>query len=156
MTSAITSLEKLLADMENFNVPRGDSGRDDLEAEVDDLTEKLKSAMERRVMTESSLARCEKCQQEVREESVLAGAKTYHQSCFLCVACGLRLTGSYYEVNGNLYCQEDRDLGLPSCGACGQPLTGQAVTVSGQYLGKLRGAVNVEKIKKEWKFHSLP
>lgn len=102
-----------------------------LEEELDDLTEALKKALE---SGEEVVSRCEACQEEISDPSVLAvvGDRTYHQSCFVCTACGEELTGRYYQVNGKNYCQKDRQVSLSKCGLCGESLTEQFVTVNGE------------------------
>ena len=109
LSATILSLETLLADMENFNVTRQEAAKDkdkdkdnnDLEAEVDDLTEKLKTAMASGEQIAISLGRCSGCREEITEASVLVGEETFHQGCFVCSECGVRLTGRYHLVNGH-------------------------------------------------------
>ena len=134
MTSAINTLDSLLTDMEEFSVTRGEvPDKSQLEAELDDLTEALKKALE---SGEEVVGRCEACQEEISDPSVLTvvGDRTYHQSCFVCTACGEELTGRYYQVNGNNYCQKDRQVSLPNCGLCGESLTEQFVTINGEHF----------------------
>ena len=138
LSATILSLETLLADMENFNVTRREAAKDkdkdnnDLEAEVDDLTEKLKTAMASGEQIAISVGRCSGCREEITEASVLVGEETFHQGCFVCSECSVRLTGRYYLVNGQYYCHQDREVALPRCGGCHQPLTGQFLTITGQ------------------------
>ena len=66
VTSTINTLDTLLKDMEQFNVRRGETGdQTDLEAEVDDLTEKLRIALESGEEVAGSVGRCEKCREEI-------------------------------------------------------------------------------------------
>ena len=99
LSATILSLESLLADLENFNVSRREpvKARDDrdnnhLEAEVDHLTEKLKTAMARGEKIENSLGSCSRCREEITEKSVLVGEETFHQDCFVCFECSERLS----------------------------------------------------------------
>ena len=99
---------------------------------MDDLTEKLRTAMASGLEIEASLGRCSACREEISEKSVLVGEETFHEACFVCSACSARLTGRYYLVSGQYYCEEDREVNLPRCGGCHHPLTGQFLTIAGQ------------------------
>ena len=141
LSATILSLESLLTDMKNFNVSRRepvkareDREPHDLEAEVDDLTEKLKTAMASGVKIESSLGRCSSCREKISEKSVLVGEETYHEGCFVCFVCSIRLTGRYYLVSGQYYCEVHyREVILARCAGCHQALTAEFLTVTGQY-----------------------
>jgi len=133
VSNAILSLESLLADMDNFSFTKKDSeDKRDLEAEVDDLTEKLKTAMENGEEIPVSVGRCAGCKEEISDKSLLVGDKTYHEPCFVCAKCGVRLTGRYYQVNGGHYCEEDREASLARCQVCSQALTAQFLTINDQ------------------------
>ena len=113
---------------------RDDRKPNDLEAEVDDLTEKLKTAMASGGKIESSLGRCSSCKEEISEKSVLVGEETYHEGCFVCSVCSIRLTGRYYQVSGQYYCEVHyKEVSLPRCAGCHQHLTAEFLTVTGQY-----------------------
>ena len=139
LSATILNLESLLADMENFNVAKREPVKagDDLEAEVDDLTEKLKTAMASGVKIESSLGSCSRCGEEIGDKPVLVGTETFHEGCFVCSVCIVRLTGRYYQVDGEYFCQQHREVNLPRCVGCEQPLTAEFLTITGQLLPHL-------------------
>ena len=144
LSATILSLESLLTDMKNFNVSRRepvqareDREPHDLEAEVDDLTEKLKAAMASGGEIESSLGSCSRCGEEIGDKSVLVGTETFHEGCFVCSVCIVRLTGRYYQVGGEFFCQQHREVNLPRCVGCEQPLTAEFLTIAGQLLPHL-------------------
>ena len=89
VAGAITNLDSLLIEMEAFNednkeTVKENSVSDSLENQLDDLTEKLKAALENGEELNESLGHCSQCSKEIFENSLLVGDKTYHKECFTC------------------------------------------------------------------------
>jgi len=144
LSVAISQLDSLIEEMESMNddckqkcdqdVKSIDDGKIDLENQLDQLTEKLKNAMETGVEMKESLGKCSKCNEEINEKSVLVGDKTYHEDCFLCEHCSTKLQGKYYQINGLNYCEDHKDINVPNCSVCSQSLRGEFVNVNDESL----------------------
>ena len=42
-----------------------------------------------------------------------------------------RLQGKYYQINGQNYCEDHKDINIPKCSVCSQSLIGEFVNVNG-------------------------
>lgn len=144
LSVAISQLDSLIEEMEiingngkekcDQNGENGDDVKIDLEDQLDQLTNKLKNAMDTGVDLKESLGKCSKCNEEILEKSVLVGDQTYHEGCFLCEHCSTKLQGKYYQINGQNYCEDHKDINIPKCSVCSQSLSGEFVNVNGESL----------------------
>merc|ERR1712192_23362 len=111
-STAVSSLDCLLADMESFKSNKGLNTRgraveievenkkeedEELEKKLDTLTDKLLGALKTGTQTpeegqeKSDLGKCAACGTSIEESAVLAGGETFHQDCFTCAHCQGRL-----------------------------------------------------------------
>ncbi|VDK32083.1 unnamed protein product [Taenia asiatica] len=70
--------------------------------------------------------RCGGCRKPITDAYITALEQPWHEDCFKCKDCGLKLTGrSFYAENGYLYCEQHhrRNLGMV-CAACQEPISG--------------------------------
>merc|ERR1711963_666153 len=130
-SSAVSSLDCLLADMESFKSQQttGPNGRgrkleievenkkeEDLERKLDNLTDKLlgslKTGGQDPEEEKSDLGKCSACDKTIEESAVLAGGETFHQDCFTCSHCQGRLGERFYVVGGLNYCEEHQTAAL--------------------------------------------
>lgn len=96
VAGAISNLDNLLAEMseainEGVKEPvQEKKASDDLEEQLNDLTDKLKTALENGNVIEEkeSLGLCSHCSKDIFENSLLVGEQTYHKECFTCHQCG--------------------------------------------------------------------
>jgi len=136
----VSALDTLIADMEAFSGDKIDDEKArDLETKVDLLTEKLKTAFDPKTdmtnfrwsLSEPDVVHCAGCREPITSKSVLVGEETFHEACFKCFQCGVRLESRYYQVEGNNYCEADRQVALPICASCNLPLQSGSLTVNG-------------------------
>jgi len=68
---------------------------------------------------------CYGCNASITGKYFTAFGKYYHENCFKCTSCSRLLNGSFYEGNGNAYCEADynRIFG-PKCLRCGESISG--------------------------------
>ena len=94
VTGAISNLDSLMAEMEALNEDGRDEVKnidsDKLENQLDDLTERLKAALDSGEEIKESLGNCSNCNKEIFENSTLVGDKSYHRECFTCHQCSDR------------------------------------------------------------------
>jgi len=138
----VSALDTLIADMEDFSNKKTDEEKTrDLETKVDMLTDKLKEAFDpntdmtnfRWSVSEPAEEVCGGCKAALAATtSVLVGEKKYHPDCFTCFHCQKRLESRYYQVDGNNYCEADKDVALPVCSSCNLPLKSGSLTVNGE------------------------
>lgn len=75
--------------------------------------------------------RCNKCDQKIEGESLEVGGSVYHADCFTCDHCKERLSGQFYRVGDQNFCERDRELSLQACSACGDLMRSGSVEVGG-------------------------
>merc|ERR1719158_2546182 len=151
-STAVSSLDCLLADMESFkskkeaNNNRGkvveieveNKKEEELEKKLDKLTDKLLGALQTGSQTpeegqeKSDLGKCAACGISIEESAVLAGGETFHQDCFTCTHCQGRLGERFYVVGGLNYCEEHQTAALDLCSACNEPIKDASVLVNGK------------------------
>ena len=97
VTGAVSALDNLLEELGTWGKDiKGDGDMDtagksgDLEDQLDDLTEKLKTALETGEPVVETLGSCSKCGGEITEKSILVGDKAFHGECFVCDSCQTR------------------------------------------------------------------
>lgn len=99
VTGAVSALDNLLEELgtwgkdikEHMDMDTGDKkGNLDLEDQLDDLTEKLKTALETGEPMVETLGKCSKCGGEITDKSTLVGEKVFHSDCFACDSCQTR------------------------------------------------------------------
>merc|ERR1712032_575184 len=136
-STAVSSLDCLLADMESFKSNKGLNSRgrtveievenkkdEELEKKLDNLTDKLLGALQTGTQTpedgqeKSDLGKCAACGSSIEESAVLAGGETFHQDCFTCTHCQGRLGERFYVVGGLNYCSDHQTVALDSCSGC--------------------------------------
>jgi len=140
--SAVEQLDNLITDMETFsekkfrpdvsrNVPITRQIDIQMEADLEELTRKMLLGMEGELQEEpDSLGLCLKCDRNIEAEAVMAGKDTYHQDCFTCTHCGIRLDGKYFIVDGEFFCEKHRTVPLDSCTQCGDFITEGAIVTN--------------------------
>jgi len=148
-STAVSSLDCLLADMESFKSNKGLNSRgrtveievenkkdEELEKKLDNLTDKLLGALQTGTQTpedgqeKSDLGKCAACGSSIEESAVLAGGETFHQDCFTCTHCQGRLGERFYVVGGLNYCSDHQTVALDSCSGCNQPIKDASVLVN--------------------------
>jgi len=150
-STAVSSLDCLLADMESFKSNKGLNTRgraveievenkkeenEELEKKLDNLTDKLLGALKTGTQTpeegqeKSDLGKCAACGSSIEESAVLAGGETFHQDCFTCNHCQGRLGERFYVVGGLNYCSDHQTVALESCSGCSQPIKDASVLVN--------------------------
>jgi len=83
---------------------------------------------------EASLGVCGGCNQNIESEAVLAGKAHFHKDCFTCHHCKTRLTGKFFMVDANYFCDTHKTVGLDKCSSCGDFITdGALVTGNNKY-----------------------
>ena len=97
MTGAVSDLDNLLEELGTWGKDIREEGdmdttdkKGDLEDQLDDLTEKLKAALETGEPMAETLGTCFKCGEEIKEKSMLVGDKVYCEGCFVCDSCHIR------------------------------------------------------------------
>ena len=97
MTGAVSDLDNLLEELGTWGKDIREDGdmdttdkKGDLEDQLDDLTEKLKAALETGEPMAKTLGTCFKCGEEIKEKSMLVGDKVYCEGCFVCDSCNTR------------------------------------------------------------------
>merc|ERR1711892_560327 len=80
---------------------------------------------------EGSFRHCFVCKKDITGKTVFVGDDCYHEACFLCHQCGCMLTANYFKVGGNHYCEAHKEVALPKCSSCRQPLQSGSVSVMG-------------------------
>jgi len=74
--------------------------------------------------------KCEVCNLPITTECVRAGGtKTFHDDCFKCSHCAIRIkTVSYVQKDDKFYCEKDYyELYGEKCALCSKPIIGQSV-----------------------------
>ena len=97
VTGAVSDLDNLLEELGAWGKDIREEGdmdttdkKGDLEDQLDDLTEKLKVALETGEPMAETLGTCFKCGEEIKEKSMLVGDKVYCEGCFVCDSCNTR------------------------------------------------------------------
>ena len=97
VTGAVSALDNLLEELGTWGNDTKEHGdmdttdkKGDLEDQLDDLTEKLKTALETGEPMVESLGACFKCGEEIKEKSILVGDKVFCEGCFVCDSCHTR------------------------------------------------------------------
>jgi len=103
---------------------------EDHEAEVDALTNLLVDAFKAGIEIPEKIGTCEKCRKDIIEKSMLIGDKTFHDDCFTCDYCSVKLNERYYQLNDKYYCEQDKDKDIPSCSLCETLITGDYVIIN--------------------------
>merc|ERR1711971_163563 len=146
-STAVSSLDCLLADMESFKsntrgraveieVENKKEENEELEKKLDNPTDKLLGALKTGNQTpeegqeKSDLGKCAACGTSIEESAVLAGGETFHQDCFTCNHCQGRLGERFYVVGGLNYCSDHQTVALESCSGCNQPIKDASVLVN--------------------------
>lgn len=136
VTGAVSALDNLLEELGTWGKDIKEHGdmdttdkKGDLEDQLDDLTEKLKTALETGEPMVESLGACFKCGEEIKEKSILVGDKVFCEGCFVCDSCHTSLQSRYYKIDDKTFCEKCKEKDLPRCGVCGEVLAGQYVTV---------------------------
>eukprot|EP01121_Diplochlamys_sp_Union-15-3_P005344 TRINITY_DN15676_c0_g1_i1.p1 TRINITY_DN15676_c0_g1~~TRINITY_DN15676_c0_g1_i1.p1 ORF type:complete len:179 (-),score=11.34 TRINITY_DN15676_c0_g1_i1:32-499(-) len=70
-----------------------------------------------RFLIQEHQPKCSKCIKVIIGPYIVAEGLKYHESCFICTQCGVRLT-KFIEVEGNLYCPEDYSKYLAATRQC--------------------------------------
>ena len=105
MTGAVSALDNLLEELGTWGKDIKEDGdmdtadkKGDLEDQLDDLTEKLKAALETGEPMVESLGKCSKCGEEITDKSMLVGDKVFHGDCFVCDSCHTRYRRYKVEI----------------------------------------------------------
>ena len=106
VTGAVSALDNLLEELGTWGKDIKEDGDMDttdkkggLEDQLDDLTEKLKAALETGEPMLESLGACFKCGEEIKEKSILVGKKVFCEGCFVCDSCHTRYRGDKVDEN---------------------------------------------------------
>merc|ERR1712192_313257 len=149
-STAVSSLDCLLADMESFKSNKGLNTRgraveievenkkeenEELEKKLDNLTDKLLGALKTGTQTpeegqeKSDLGKCAACGSSIEESAVLAGGETFHQACFTCSTCQKPIAGKFFtEPDGRFLCEHDYQQMREKCDHCKLPLLDRVLT----------------------------
>ena len=59
----------------------------------------------------SSLAdECHSCKELIKSDTILAGPHHFHEHCFTCAHCNMRLGDNFYSINSENYCLQHKDV----------------------------------------------
>ena len=56
------------------------------------------------------LDNCHECGDLIKTDTILAGPHHYHEQCFNCHHCGVRLGDNFYCVNSKNYCIDHKEV----------------------------------------------
>merc|ERR1712156_951827 len=146
-SSAVSSLDCLLADMESFkSQTTGPNGRgrkleievenkkeEDLERKLDNLTDKLlgslKTGGQDPEEEKSDLGKCSACDKTIEDASVLVNGKPSHPNCFSCSTCHKAIDGKFFtEPDGGFLCELCYQQTREKCDHCKLPLLDRVLT----------------------------
>eukprot|EP00924_Labyrinthula_sp_SR-Ha-C_P013114 maker-scaffold_12-snap-gene-10.57-mRNA-1 protein AED:0.01 eAED:0.01 QI:89/0/0.5/1/1/1/2/0/986 len=109
---------------------------EDLDPELYKSTRVMR-AKPMRMGNSSHFLKCPSCLRKISadDDAVEAGDKCYHERCFSCAECHLKLDDSFRQRNNNLFCESCYEkLYEPKCLKCFQPIVGLGiVTEKGRY-----------------------
>lgn len=105
---------------------------DDFKAKVDEMIEEInKLDVTNSCAVEEEGDVCSKCGEDILENALVVGEDNYHEECFTCDHCGSSLTGKFYQVGDQKYCEADQEVGLDRCSVCEDYLRSGSVMVGG-------------------------
>ncbi|ORY61129.1 hypothetical protein LY90DRAFT_241571 [Neocallimastix californiae] len=73
---------------------------------------------------------CNECEEIIEGPAININGKLYHQDCFVCNACGMKLNKQYLAIDGRPYCKKDylKFKGF-LCGICGEFIEDEYITI---------------------------
>ncbi|ORY65729.1 hypothetical protein LY90DRAFT_700708 [Neocallimastix californiae] len=73
---------------------------------------------------------CNECEEIIEGQAININGKLYHQDCFVCNACGMKLDKQYLAIEGRPYCKKDylKFKGY-MCGICGEFIENEFITI---------------------------
>eukprot|EP01089_Gocevia_fonbrunei_P000364 TRINITY_DN1037_c0_g1_i1.p1 TRINITY_DN1037_c0_g1~~TRINITY_DN1037_c0_g1_i1.p1 ORF type:complete len:346 (-),score=65.37 TRINITY_DN1037_c0_g1_i1:105-1142(-) len=77
--------------------------------------------------------KCGRCQKPIQGQCTNALGKQWHPQCFTCASCNQPFKGTFFEHDGNAYCELHYygEMGLV-CPTCEKPIIGKCVKARGQ------------------------
>jgi len=76
-----------------------------------------------------ALDSCTRCDQPIKEGSVLVNKKPYHPECFLCEMCNQIIGGKFFtQKDGTFLCEQDYNQGREKCSHCHLPILDKLLT----------------------------
>ncbi|TRY73262.1 hypothetical protein TCAL_03352 [Tigriopus californicus] len=75
---------------------------------------------------ERFLEKCVKCMEKIEGDTIRPreSGEAYHPSCFSCQQCSKELFGKYYDINGQLICEDDYIASREKCCKCREAIIG--------------------------------
>ena len=53
---------------------------------------------------------CHSCKELIKSDTILAGPHHFHEQCFTCAHCNMRLGENFYSINSENYCLQHKDV----------------------------------------------
>lgn len=80
------------------------------------------------------LDNCTKCGKIIENETIRPkeSGKPYHADCFCCTKCGVSLQGKYFNVAGEMLCEDDFAESRETCSRCGRAIMEATLKALGQ------------------------
>ncbi|XP_023343817.1 thyroid receptor-interacting protein 6 isoform X2 [Eurytemora carolleeae] len=150
---AVEKLDNLISDMEEFRDKQSFEERrrkipisrqidikidTELENDLEKLTMNMVNSMngfqeeEEEDEEREVLGSCFKCNRKILNQSVLAGEKKFHEDCFTCKHCNIRLAGKYFVVDNFFYCEFHKTVSLDKCSICQDFITEGGIQTNGR------------------------
>eukprot|EP00092_Neocalanus_flemingeri_P002497 GFUD01002673.1.p1 GENE.GFUD01002673.1~~GFUD01002673.1.p1 ORF type:complete len:325 (-),score=77.97 GFUD01002673.1:11-985(-) len=105
---------------------------EDFKQKVDDMIEEIgKLDVSNTAQLDDGVDVCSKCAGDILESALVVGEDSYHSACFTCDHCSASLTGKFFQVGDQKYCEADQEVGLDRCSVCSDYLRSGAVLVAG-------------------------
>jgi len=112
---------------------------DDLEIKLDNLTDQLLNAFDNKDIIwqngqPEKFNNCHECGDLIKTDTILAGPHHYHEQCFNCHHCGVRLGDNFYCVNSKNYCIDHKEASLQKCSECQSGISEGGLLINDQYF----------------------
>jgi len=80
------------------------------------------------------LDNCTKCEKIIENETIRPkeSGKPYHADCFCCTKCGVSLQGKYFNVSGDMLCEDCFSDSRETCSRCGRAIMEATLKALGQ------------------------